>query len=67
MVIIANPIYDIVVKYLMADLDVARGVISTIIDEEIVMLDFKSQEHMHKLKKPDLKKIKTGDDIDVKN
>ncbi len=66
MVIIANPIYDIVFKYLMANLDVARGVISTIIAEEIVVLDFKSQEHTHKLKKADLKKIKTGADIDVK-
>jgi hypothetical protein len=66
MVIIANPIYDVVFKYLMANLDVAKGVISTIIDEEIVVLDFKSQEHTHKLEKTDLKKIKTGDDINVK-
>jgi hypothetical protein len=66
MVIIANPIYDVVFKYLMANLDVAKGVISTIIDEEIVVLDFKSQEHTHKLEKTDLKKIKTGDDVDVK-
>jgi hypothetical protein len=66
MVIIANPIYDVVFKYLMANLDIARGVISTLIDEEIVMLDFKSQEHTHKLDKTDLKKIKTGGEIDVK-
>jgi hypothetical protein len=66
MVIIANPIYDVVFKYLMANLDVAKGVISTIIDEEITALDFKSQEHVHKLKKTDLKKIKTGEHIDVK-
>jgi hypothetical protein len=66
MVIIANPIYDVVFKYLMANLDVARGVISTIIEEEIVVLDFKSQEHTHKLDKTDLKKLKTGDEIDVK-
>jgi hypothetical protein len=66
MLIIANPIYDVVFKYLMANLDVAKGVISSIIDEEIVVLDFKSQEHTHKLDKTDLKKIKTGDDINVK-
>jgi hypothetical protein len=66
MVIIANPIYDVVFKYLMANLDVAKGVISTIIAEEIVALNFKSQEHTHKLKKTDLEKIKTGDDINVK-
>lgn len=39
MMIIANPIYDIVFKYLMADLDVAKGVIAAIIDEEILMLE----------------------------
>jgi hypothetical protein len=66
MLIIANPIYDVVFKYLMANLDVAKGVISAIIDEEIVVLDFKSQEHTHKLDKTDLKKIKSGDDINVK-
>jgi hypothetical protein len=66
MVIIANPIYDVVFKYLMANLDVAKGVISTVIDEEIAVLDFKSQEHVHKLKKTGLTQVKTGDDIDVK-
>jgi hypothetical protein len=66
MVIIANPIYDVVFKYLMANLDVAKGVISTVIDEEIAVLDFKSQEHVHKLKTTGLTKVKTGDDIDVK-
>ena len=66
MVIIANPIYDIVFKYLMANLEIARGIISTIIDEEIVMLDFKSQEHTHKLEKSDFKKLKKDDDIDIK-
>jgi hypothetical protein len=65
MVIIANPIYDVVFKYLMANLDVAKGVISAVIDEEIAVLDFKSQEHVHKLKKTGLTRIKTGDDIDV--
>jgi len=66
MVIIANPIYDVVFKYLMANLDVARGVISTIIDEEIVVLDFKAQEHTYKLKQADMEKIKTRGEIDVK-
>ncbi len=46
--LIANPIYDVVFKYLMANLDIAKGVISTIIDEEITMLDFKAQENVHK-------------------
>ena len=42
--IIANPIYDVVFKYLMADLDIAKGIISRIIDEEIVKLEFTAQE-----------------------
>ena len=45
--IIANPIYDVVFKYLMANLDIAGGVISTILNEEIAMLDFKAQESVH--------------------
>ena len=70
MMIIANPIYDIVFKYLMSDLDVAKGVIAAIIDEEILTLDFKSQEHVHKFKKADLKAIKAREedesDVDIK-
>jgi hypothetical protein len=66
MVIIANPIYDVVFKYLMANLDVAKGLISTIIDEEIISLEFKSQESIHKIQKTDLKNLKPLDDINVK-
>jgi len=36
--IIANPIYDVVFKHLMDDIDIAKGVISTIISQEIVTL-----------------------------
>ena len=43
--IIANPIYDIVFKYLMEDLDIARGIISRIINEDIIELNFHAQEH----------------------
>jgi len=46
--LIANPIYDIVFKYLMENLDIAKGVISTIIDEEIDHLDFTAQENIRK-------------------
>ena len=31
--LIANPIYDVVFKYLMANVEIAKGVISTIINE----------------------------------
>ena len=63
--IIANPIYDIVFKDLMSNLDIARGVISTIISFDIAMLDFKARAHMHGIKSiyiggpgpgPDIKK-----------
>ncbi len=41
---IANPIYDVVFKYLLEDNDIAKLLISTIIGEEIVELDFLPQE-----------------------
>ena len=41
---IANPIYDVVFKYLMEDAKIAKLMISTIIGEEILELDFCSQE-----------------------
>ena len=46
--LIANPIYDVVFKYMMSNIDVAKGLISTIIDEDIVQLDFKAQESVYK-------------------
>ncbi|UCH95179.1 MAG: hypothetical protein JSV88_33725 [Candidatus Aminicenantes bacterium] len=49
--LIANPIYDTVFKYLMEDIDIAKGIISTIIDEEIVTLDLKAQESVYKSEK----------------
>lgn len=55
--LIANPIYDVVFKYLMANLDIAKGVISTIIDEDIVTLDFKAQENIIKFKTTEKKEL----------
>ena len=46
--LIANPIYDEVFKYLMADMEIARGVLATILDEDIVQLDIKAQENIHR-------------------
>jgi len=46
--LIANPIYDTVFKYLMQNIDIARGIISAIIGEEIVHLDFKTRESIYK-------------------
>ncbi len=42
---IANPIYDIVFKYLMEDETIAKLIIGTIIGEEIVSLEFLPQEN----------------------
>jgi hypothetical protein len=41
---IANPIYDVVFKYLMEDAKIAKLLISSIIGEEIETLDFRPQE-----------------------
>jgi hypothetical protein len=41
---VANPIYDIVFKYLLADKKIAKLIISKILDEEIISLDFRPTE-----------------------
>ncbi|MGE5343311.1 MAG: hypothetical protein ACM3SY_17725 [Candidatus Omnitrophota bacterium] len=46
--LIANPIYDTVFGYLMKDLEIAKGIISTIIGEDIEQLDLKPQENILK-------------------
>ena len=43
--IIANPIYDVVFKYMMEDNTVAKLLISSIIGEDVVSLEPKPQEH----------------------
>ena len=42
---IANPIYDVVFRYMMEDSRVAKAFLSAIIQEEVVELDFAPQEH----------------------
>ena len=42
--LIANPIYDVVFKYLLEDIEIARELLSTILGEEIVNLELKPQE-----------------------
>lgn len=44
MILIANPIYDTVFKYLVEDLAIAKRLISRIIGQEILSLDIKPQE-----------------------
>ncbi|MDW8287511.1 MAG: hypothetical protein RMJ89_05525, partial [Flammeovirgaceae bacterium] len=38
--LIANPIYDAVFKYLLSDLKVAKLLLSTLLEKEITHLDF---------------------------
>ncbi|MDR1182918.1 MAG: hypothetical protein LBL13_13175, partial [Bacteroidales bacterium] len=42
---IANPIYDVVFKFMMEDEKVAKSFLSAIIGEEVLELDFSTQEH----------------------
>jgi len=51
---IANPLYDVVFKYLMDDNDVAKTIISAIIDEDIDELDILPQERILALEKQSL-------------
>ena len=41
---IANPIYDVVFKYLMEDIEIAKAILSAILNIEIVSLEMKPQE-----------------------
>jgi len=41
---IANPIFDVTFKYLMEDIEIAKKIISAIINEEIVELEARPQE-----------------------
>ena len=47
---VANPIYDVVFRYLMGDLKIAKVIISNIIGEKIESLDFSFTELSDKLK-----------------
>lgn len=42
--IIANPIYDVVFKYLLEDVDIARELLSTILGEEVQSVEVKPRE-----------------------
>ena len=52
--LIANPIYDVVFKYMMEDLKVAKTFISAIIGEQVQKLDFCPQEQTTKYKEGSL-------------
>jgi hypothetical protein len=52
--LIANPIYDVVFKYLMEDNKVAKMLISAIIRENVLDLEFCPQEHVIEMSTPTL-------------
>ena len=49
-IIIANPMYDVVFKMLMADKDNARCFVGTILGEQILDIEFAPQEFIHERK-----------------
>ncbi len=53
--IIANPIYDVVFKYLLDDLEIAKELLSTILDIKIEHLVVKSQEELVKTETGDIR------------
>jgi hypothetical protein len=55
---IANPIYDIVFKYLMEDLDIAKGLLSTILEVEIMELIMQPQETISETPHDNMKSIR---------
>jgi len=54
---IANPIYDVVFKYLLDDEKVARLVLSAVLGKEVLELQFRPTEVHHKAAKPDLTQL----------
>lgn len=55
--VIPNPIYDVVFKYLMEDLESAKIVLSTLINEKIIHLKFEPLSYTHKIEDPDTQKV----------
>lgn len=54
--VVPNPIYDVVFKYLMEDLESAKIVLSTLINKKIKTLVFEPLSHAEKIKDPDSEK-----------
>ena len=44
---VANPIYDVVFKYLMEDQRIARTILSALLKEDILEVDMRPQEHVN--------------------
>jgi len=50
--VIPNPLYDVVFKYLMDDIESAKIILSTLINEKITKLKFEPASHTEKIKVP---------------
>lgn len=62
--IIPNPIYDVVFRYLMEDLESATIILSTLINEKIIKLEFEPLTHAEKrLEESSIKDTKTENEI----
>ncbi len=55
-IVIPNPIYDVVFKYLMEDTESAKIIISTLINEKIKTLTFEPVSHTESIKDPESEK-----------
>ena len=55
-IVIPNPIYDVVFKYLMEDTQSAKIIISTLINEKIKKLSFEPVSHTEKIQDPKTEK-----------
>ena len=55
-IIIANPMYNVVFKLLMADKDIARYFVGTVLGEKITDTDFAPQEYSYEVDKKYFKK-----------
>lgn len=51
--LIANPIYDVVFKFLMEDSKIAKLLVGAIIDQEIIELDFRPKSFTSKVQRKD--------------
>ncbi len=55
-IVIPNPIYDVVFKYLMEDNQSAKIILSTLINEKIKKLTFEPISHAEKIQDPKTEK-----------
>ena len=56
-IIIPNPVYDVIFKYLMEDKESAKIILSTLLNEKIIELEFKPLSHSETVKDPDSKQL----------